>query len=124
MCRDLTPKDGCHLETHFVEREPAKDRWACFCVIVERAAEGAASITAFPCPETGLAAGSRLGDPDIGAALGRIRNMAGSGGSWTTFSRKRTARQFAARCAVERLVEQGVLAMRGEEIVFARGNGT
>lgn len=93
-------------------------------MILERAAEGAASITAFPCPETGAAAGSRLGDLDIGAALARIRSMTGSAGSWTTFSRKRTARQFAARCAVERLVEKGVLAMRGEEIAFARGKDT
>lgn len=124
MCRDLKAKDSCHLETHFVERELTKGRWACFCVLAEWAVGAEAAITAFPCLETGGVAGSRLDDADAGAAVSRIRNMEGSGGSWTTFSRKRTARQFAVKCAVERLVEQGVLAMEGEDIVFARGNGT
>lgn len=123
VCRDLIPKQGCRLETHFVEREPAKDRWACFCVFVEHTAEGTATITAFPCPDTGGVAGSQLGDADVGAALGRIRGMTGAVGVWTTFSRKRTARQFAASCAVKRLAEQGVLAMEGDEIIFARPNG-
>lgn len=122
VCRDLIPKQGCRLETHFVEREPAKDCWACFCVFVEQRAEGAATITAFPCPETGGVAGSRLGDVDVGAVLGRIRDMTGSGGAWTTFLRKRTARQFAASCAVKCLAEWGVLAIEGDEIIFARPN--
>lgn len=81
VCCNFRPKDGCYLKTHFIKRKPAKDCWACFCIILKRVAEGVASITAFPCLEISAAAGSRLSDLNISAALARICSMISFAGS-------------------------------------------